>query len=300
MTAQSAAAHSEERIGTMKKNADMPASRYHLSDAQNCACFPGCPADVVSMSFWLDTGLRRKIMKITVRNRGKRVITGMTVYAHYMNNAFENIGDTEGFLELRFTDIRCKPGRCTELPKMIRLAYQDIAAADMFIVSLTFADGSEEEYAPDDYVVLPRQRLLADVQTADECDQFRRRFGKRVVYVPRLPEDPADPWQCACGAANAGEVRRCSACGLGRHTARRLSSEKRRTAFLRGTRACGILARVIPILLAGILLIAACFFLWKRFDAFINSTPFGWRALETTGTAEATETVVVTEGGDTE
>ncbi len=276
----------------MKKNAEAPASRYHLSDAQNCACFPDCPADVVAMSFWLDTGLRRKIMKITVRNRGKRVITGMTVYAHYMNNAFENIGGTEGFIELNFTDIRCKPGKCTELPKIIRLAYQDIAAADMFIVSLTFADGTTEEYAPEDYIVLPRRRLLSDVQTAEELALLRKRFGKRIVYVPAIPQDVGEPWQCACGAANPGTDRKCSACGLHRRTVRQLATEKSRTGVLRGMRASGILARVIPILLAGILLIGGGFWLWTRFDEFINSTPFGWRTAET-GTTEETETTAV-------
>ena len=117
----------------MKKNAESHPTRYHLSDARNGAYLAACPVDVVRMSFWLDTGLRRKIMKLTVRNRGTRAVTAMTVYAHYMNNSFRNIGDAEGFIELKFTGLYCRPGKCTELPKFVRLAYQDIAAADLFL-----------------------------------------------------------------------------------------------------------------------------------------------------------------------
>ena len=145
--------------------------RVFLSKSKNRPYLPGCPADIVNAEFYLDLKLQKKVMKLSIRNRSDRAVTGMTVLARYLDKSGAVIGDPAGHIILRFTNIFCAAHETSLGSKTVVLPYQDIAGIEAYITQLVFADGeglrhqesmdiAQKQYTAQTNSVLIQQQML--------------------------------------------------------------------------------------------------------------------------------------------
>ncbi len=232
----------------MKKQTAPRTDRVFLSQCKNRPYLATCPADIVHAEFYLSLKLQKKVMRLSVRNRGDRAVTAMTVRIQYLDRDERPVGEE---ITLHLPDMYCPAHQTGYCSKLLVLPYQDIAALAARILSLAYDDGSTEEFSADAYELTPQQAMLDDVLKKDDADLVRRSLGERCVFVPAVSERP--DWLCACGAVADGE--RCSACGLRRRAARRLSTDSSRRALLLSLKAQRIALRALPYAAAAVLLV---------------------------------------------
>jgi len=226
----------------MRKNAHASAQRMFIAHSKNRPFLAGCPADIVSAAFYLDLKLRRKVMKLCIRNRSDHALTAMTVLARYLDKQGQVMGETDGFIVLRFSGIYCAPHHMSPSSKTVILPYQDISGIEAYITSVTFENGETQEFSTSQYAMTPPQEMPESRMSEAECRLLRRRMGDNCVFIPRMLEGEA--WLCACGAVCLGE--QCSGCGMKRGKAAMLADPKKSAVWLRRQRTRDVVLKIIP------------------------------------------------------
>lgn len=242
--------------------------RVFLSKSKNRPYLPGCPADIVNAEFYLDLKLQKKVMKLSIRNRSDRAVTGMTVLARYLDKSGAVIGDPAGHIILRFTNIFCAAHETSLGSKTVVLPYQDIAGIEAYITQLVFADGSVEDFSLEDYSLAPEQDMLENTLPPDGFRLVKKRYGDTCVF--RAQSMPNGGWLCTCGALCHDDE--CPVCSMRRRTAFRLSEPQTQPSLLRALRLRRAALRAIPYAAALVLFVGGSFVLHRYTTHYIRET----------------------------
>ena len=242
--------------------------RIFLSKSKNRPYLPSCPADIVNAEFYLDLKLQKKVMKLCIRNRSDRPLTSMTVLARYLDKNGHVIGDPDGHIILRFTNIFCAPHETSLGSKTVVLPYQDIAGIEAYITSLTYENGDSEEFSLEDYTLAPEQDMLENRLSPEDFRLVKKRYGESCVFCAQAL--PGGNWLCTCGAVCQGDA--CSACSMSRASAMRLSDPRRAPAMLRALRIRRTVLRILPYAAALVLFAGGAFVLQRYAARYIRET----------------------------
>lgn len=228
--------------------------RVFLSKCKNRPYLAACPVHILSAEFFLDLKLQKKVMKLRIQNTSDRAVTGMTILARYLDKNGGVMGDPEGFIVLKFTNVYCAPGKTALASKTVILPYQDIAGLSAYVTYVCFDDGRQQEFRPGDYTISPPQDMLENHVSPADFAVLRRTFGERCFFVPARYD--RNHFLCACGAVLPQQENAvCPSCGMKRADAVRLCDDDARASFVRSLKVRSSVSRLLPYAV-GTLLIA--------------------------------------------
>ena len=242
--------------------------RVFLSKCKNRPYLASCPADIVNAEFYLDLKLQKKIMKLRIRNKSDRAITAMTILARYLDRDGNVIGDENAHIVLRFTGIYCAAHETSLGSKTVVLPYQDIAGIEAYIISLSYEDGTNEEFPLEKYILSPPQDMLENHLSAKEYALVQKYYGKRCVFVPKILKN--ELWLCACGAVCDDAF--CTACSMKKRNAARLANMQKSHALTRSLKIRSYVTRAVPYIIAAVLLIGSVTVLQSYTKKYIHET----------------------------
>ncbi len=181
-----------------------------VAKVENRQVCPTCPVTLERAVFVYDYELGNKLIQFVLRNTGDRPVTGAVVrfrcYDGAGNCLYPGATPDSG---ITYSALMCRPGEYFDDHRAVKLWSYDIVNFEAWVTQVTYADGTSEDFSPEQYMVRPPRALLCDLLSYAEEKAVLSAWGKRARCVPIAIDDRV--WMCSCGRVCVDEV--CRDCG---------------------------------------------------------------------------------------
>lgn len=226
-----------------------------VAKIENRMLCPACPVVIERAVFVYDYELGNKLIQFVLRNSGEKVVTGAVVRFRCYDGAGNCLypGDVPDF-SITFNDQNCPRGGYFTDRRAVKLFSYDIVNYRAWVTRVTYADGSVEDFAPEQYIERAPRILFSTLLTPKEEKALKKAWGKQARCVPVAIRDKM--WMCCCGTCTEEEI--CPECGKNRTVLSPYFGEEATYAYAvsrarRGGLLRGIVAAVLILCLLGAL-----------------------------------------------
>lgn len=181
-----------------------------VAKIENRMLCPACPVVLERAVFVYDYELGNKLIQFVLRNTGEKVVTGAVVRFRCYDGAGNCLypGDVPDF-SITFTNQNCPRGEYFTDRRAVKLFSYDIVNYKAWVTRVTYADGSAEDFAPEQYIERAPRILYSTLLTPKEERAIKGAWGKQARCVPVAIRDKL--WMCCCGACTEEDA--CPDCG---------------------------------------------------------------------------------------
>ncbi len=181
-----------------------------VAKVENRQVCPACPVTLERAVFVYDYELGNKLIQFVLRNTGDRPVTGAVVrfrcYDGAGNCLYPGATPDSG---ITYSSLMCRPGEYFADSRAVKLWSYDIVNYEAWVTQVSYADGTSEDFSPEQYIARPPRALLCDLLSYREEKALLGVWGKRARCVPIAIDSTV--WMCSCGRVSSGEV--CRDCG---------------------------------------------------------------------------------------
>lgn len=174
---------------------------------------PTCPVTLERAVFVYDYELGNKLIQFVLRNTGERPVTGAVVRFRCYDGAGNCLypGSTPD-CGITYSGLDCPPGEYFADRRAVKLWSYDIVNYEAWVTQVMYADGTSEDFSPEDYLERPPRALLSSLLAPNEEKALLRAWGRAARCVPI--DIGEGLWMCSCGRVCVDEI--CRDCGAAR------------------------------------------------------------------------------------